>query len=200
MDNHKLSIEMLYHYSCGSCGKWWSIGDHPSPTLSVTCPLCGVQKDVVLYGDDGMDVTDINVHKNSIKKSLDIGATSVRVVKVKAVKTKEGDFVLVTCDFPFNIYNGREGMKLYIDSYGIVTLSHKKVQSGYQGWKLTDGPWIYGSEVNNELIDIPISQDEDFLNKILNSDSVYMEIFGTKIPTLNGKPILYMPTYNLVKI
>jgi hypothetical protein len=46
-----LSIEHLHHFRCGSCDKWWSIGD-PSIALPGAqtatkrewfCPWCGVK-------------------------------------------------------------------------------------------------------------------------------------------------------------
>lgn len=35
----KVSIEILYHLRCDSCGAWWSSGDRkPKPVM--TCPEC----------------------------------------------------------------------------------------------------------------------------------------------------------------
>lgn len=39
---HTLSIEILYHLRCGSCGLWWSIADR-KPPLKVVCPDCGTK-------------------------------------------------------------------------------------------------------------------------------------------------------------
>lgn len=45
------SIETLFHFKCGSCLKWWSIGD-PKKTgwntkKALFCPLCGHKQKVV---------------------------------------------------------------------------------------------------------------------------------------------------------
>ena len=43
MQKHRYSIETLYHFSC-DCGKWWSVGDHQSPSnAEITCPHCGTK-------------------------------------------------------------------------------------------------------------------------------------------------------------
>ena len=33
------SKEVLHHFSCTQCGKWWSVGDFTMSSLS--CPFCG---------------------------------------------------------------------------------------------------------------------------------------------------------------
>lgn len=41
MPNHVIfSIEILIHFRCPTCQKWWSIGD-PSPQPTIHCPHCG---------------------------------------------------------------------------------------------------------------------------------------------------------------
>jgi len=54
---HKFSKEILYHFNCGVCDKWWSIADHhlfsnnvPKsehmvPNL-IICPHCGHKEEV----------------------------------------------------------------------------------------------------------------------------------------------------------
>lgn len=38
---HTVSLEKLYHFNCGKCKKWWSIGDWLPNSLHVlTCPHC----------------------------------------------------------------------------------------------------------------------------------------------------------------
>jgi hypothetical protein len=37
---HKYSIETLYHFQCGHCKKWWTIGDW-TPVDILICPNCG---------------------------------------------------------------------------------------------------------------------------------------------------------------
>jgi len=40
--NHTYSIETLYHFNCGVCSKWWSIGDFKMPEDKIIiCPHCG---------------------------------------------------------------------------------------------------------------------------------------------------------------
>lgn len=41
---HKVSKEVLYHYQCGSCNRWWSIGD--VLLERAFCPNCGVLHEV----------------------------------------------------------------------------------------------------------------------------------------------------------
>lgn len=36
------SLERLTHFRCGSCCKWWSIGDAPLDREVWFCPWCGV--------------------------------------------------------------------------------------------------------------------------------------------------------------
>ena len=44
---HKFSKEILYHFNCGKCNKWWSIADYHllSSNLELSddikCPHCG---------------------------------------------------------------------------------------------------------------------------------------------------------------
>jgi predicted RNA-binding Zn-ribbon protein involved in translation (DUF1610 family) len=35
------SIELLHHFRCGSCNKWWGIGDAPEKRKEWYCPWCG---------------------------------------------------------------------------------------------------------------------------------------------------------------
>ena len=60
---HKFSKEILYHFNCGNCNKWWSIADHhllsnnvPKseqmvPNL-IICPHCGHKEEVIEVTDD----------------------------------------------------------------------------------------------------------------------------------------------------
>jgi len=34
-------IELLHHFICGKCGKWWSVGDAPKAKKIWHCPWCG---------------------------------------------------------------------------------------------------------------------------------------------------------------
>ena len=54
---HRISKEVLYHFNCGKCNKWWSIADYhlfsndaiekeqiiPN---SIMCPHCGQKEEV----------------------------------------------------------------------------------------------------------------------------------------------------------
>jgi len=45
----KYSVETLWHFNCGECHKWWSIGDHQIGNVrlhdeTLTCPHCGVKQ------------------------------------------------------------------------------------------------------------------------------------------------------------
>ena len=37
----KRSVEALSHFNCGTCKKWFSIGDAPTDRNSYYCPWCG---------------------------------------------------------------------------------------------------------------------------------------------------------------
>lgn len=39
--SHSYSVETLYHYQCGKCRQWWTIGDSLLP--EATCPRCGAE-------------------------------------------------------------------------------------------------------------------------------------------------------------
>lgn len=48
----RYTTETLWHFSCGECKKWWSIGDHQISNVrkhgeTMTCPHCGVKQEVV---------------------------------------------------------------------------------------------------------------------------------------------------------
>jgi ssDNA-binding Zn-finger/Zn-ribbon topoisomerase 1 len=37
----KTSTEILTHFNCPKCKKWWAIGDFPKDRKKVYCPWCG---------------------------------------------------------------------------------------------------------------------------------------------------------------
>ena len=43
---HRFHVEFLYHFSCGHCGKWWSIGDWRRSGEFLACPQCGTLAEV----------------------------------------------------------------------------------------------------------------------------------------------------------
>jgi len=63
MKNHKFSKEILYHFNCGVCNKWWSIADYHLLSNNVpknketvhnllTCPYCGHKEEVKEVEDE----------------------------------------------------------------------------------------------------------------------------------------------------
>lgn len=43
----QVSLELLFHYKCDRCQKWWSVADiHPVIDASVSCPHCGERSEV----------------------------------------------------------------------------------------------------------------------------------------------------------
>lgn len=44
----KISLEILFHFQCGACGKWWSIGDAMTKGSSGGwyCPWCGIENEI----------------------------------------------------------------------------------------------------------------------------------------------------------
>ncbi|MCB0277468.1 MAG: hypothetical protein KDI06_21825 [Calditrichaeota bacterium] len=42
----KKSEELLTHFNCEKCRKWWSIGDAPRDRESWYCPWCGHYQEV----------------------------------------------------------------------------------------------------------------------------------------------------------
>jgi len=49
----EIAKEKLWHFRCGVCGKWWSIGDADPEKKEWFCPWCGVKQIVKLkHGRD----------------------------------------------------------------------------------------------------------------------------------------------------
>lgn len=46
--NKNISKEMLYHFQCDDCKKWWTIGDAPEDKCDWFCPWCGHEQVVNL--------------------------------------------------------------------------------------------------------------------------------------------------------
>lgn len=51
----KISVEVLYHFKCSDCKKWWSVGNW-EPEETVCCPHCGEphmtgQRDEEVFGN-----------------------------------------------------------------------------------------------------------------------------------------------------
>lgn len=46
---HMFSIEILYHFNCLSCKKWWSIADYKKQLyiyIYITCPHCKLERHI----------------------------------------------------------------------------------------------------------------------------------------------------------
>ena len=63
----KCSIEILYHYNCSLCSKWWSVADIPSVLgQEMTCPHCGETGAIEeMKNGEGEDVTSVLWQKSS---------------------------------------------------------------------------------------------------------------------------------------
>ena len=44
------SLERLYHFRCGDCGKWWSVGDWTKVEY-MYCPHCSEKGKTVFMGE-----------------------------------------------------------------------------------------------------------------------------------------------------
>ena len=45
---HKFSKEILYHFNCGKCNKWWSVSDyHLLSNKVIICPHCEHKGEVI---------------------------------------------------------------------------------------------------------------------------------------------------------
>jgi hypothetical protein len=51
-DSIEVNPEMIYHFKCQHCLKWWSIGDW-TPTKELWCTHCGVKSEVVSDDKEG---------------------------------------------------------------------------------------------------------------------------------------------------
>ena len=43
-DYHAYSVEVLYHYFCYNCSRWWSVAELCSIGGKIYCPHCGVYR------------------------------------------------------------------------------------------------------------------------------------------------------------
>ena len=89
---HKFSKEILYHFNCGKCKKWWSIADYhlvsnnapkkeetePNP---ITCPFCVHTEELMCLH-----------HNSSVKCNPKDDDTMVLVDKGLLEKLKDFDY------------------------------------------------------------------------------------------------------------
>lgn len=59
MPCHEVSVETLHHFSCGSCGKWWSIGDWVKQD-TITCPSCGCKLGIKEVGTNVVEEVKVD--------------------------------------------------------------------------------------------------------------------------------------------
>ena len=56
MISHIVSKEILYHFICGKCSKWWTIGDHhfllEDTDNWISCPHCGQRSKTKEFTDE----------------------------------------------------------------------------------------------------------------------------------------------------
>ena len=45
-ESNKRMIELLSHFRCGQCDKWWSISDAPAAKTNWFCPWCGKEQNI----------------------------------------------------------------------------------------------------------------------------------------------------------
>lgn len=41
-----VSTEILSHFLCGKCERWWTIGDAPKDSSKCYCPWCGEEQKI----------------------------------------------------------------------------------------------------------------------------------------------------------
>lgn len=56
---HKFAREVLIHYECAWCSRWWSISD-ASVTAPVLCPHCGHHDYAAELADDDQEYKEPN--------------------------------------------------------------------------------------------------------------------------------------------
>jgi ASC-1-like (ASCH) protein len=89
----KTSKEILTHFSCGHCKKWWSIGDAPKRNVWF-CPWCGKRQEVKKWTLP-IRAQDKNIF-DAIKKGEKIIETRVGGKKYEGVKI--GDTLIFSCN------------------------------------------------------------------------------------------------------
>jgi hypothetical protein len=47
----KFSVEILFHFQCGICEKWWTVGDWIKSNY-LNCPHCGTCQEVIADESD----------------------------------------------------------------------------------------------------------------------------------------------------
>ncbi len=89
----KTSKEILTHFSCGHCKKWWSIGDAPKRNAWF-CPWCGkaqeTKKWVVSFRAENKDIFEV------IKSGLKTIETRAGGGKYEGIK--DGDYLIFSCE------------------------------------------------------------------------------------------------------
>jgi rRNA maturation endonuclease Nob1 len=67
----KISREILYHFQCEQCQKWWSISDAPVDKKSWYCPWCGTLQTFEKINHPPVDKScKVNLQKKSGLKNV----------------------------------------------------------------------------------------------------------------------------------
>ena len=70
--NHKFSIEKLYHFNCGKCKRWWSIGDFDINTKTLICPYVDCKHEARLeYINEEIENEIDSVYSEIIHDNID---------------------------------------------------------------------------------------------------------------------------------
>lgn len=48
----KVSTEILYHFLCRFCDRWWSIADPPEEPKELYCPWCGEKQSFTISDNE----------------------------------------------------------------------------------------------------------------------------------------------------
>jgi hypothetical protein len=59
------SVETLYHFRCGMCARWWTIGDWARDINHMNCPHCGERQEVGSGKTDRVESQDFERRMDS---------------------------------------------------------------------------------------------------------------------------------------
>ena len=78
------SIEMLSHFRCEECKKWFSIGDAENDIADLFCPRCGINQKVEIIQSMSTD-TSSKPLLNFYKENEQFKAYEEQVVRLKRI-------------------------------------------------------------------------------------------------------------------
>lgn len=76
------SMEELWHFNCGACKKWWSIGDAPADKKEWWCPWCGQRNE----RGDGAVVYPLLVKEEQMSLRLHLRFKDGKIANVEYLK------------------------------------------------------------------------------------------------------------------